>query len=210
MFLVEDIVVLVLQVEVMQTTQELEDTRLRNISSYVTTMGAEVIPGINVIELLVILQTLNLKGVHANQVAATNEPGQEIRPNYNSYAGSVTSSPNGAFFTKDQYYQILQLLSKPGGESGSESSVNIATAAADTGSFPTALSCNYGSRKRVIDNGVSHHITSNIDVLDKAKEASDYVTNKVHLPNGKAVSVSHIGNTRMFKDQSISNFPSPS
>ena len=62
MFLVEDIVVLVLQVEVRQTTQELEDTRLRNISSYVTTVGAEVIPRINVIELLVILQTSNLKG----------------------------------------------------------------------------------------------------------------------------------------------------
>ncbi|KAH0699136.1 hypothetical protein KY284_013351 [Solanum tuberosum] len=97
--------------------------------------------------------------VYANQATASEESG-----NNSCQSGAGAGSNSGAFFTSDQYQQILQLLTKSGRDKVGESSANIAT---------------------VVNAGASHHITSNVDLVDKATKTHAHTDNKVHLPNGK-------------------------
>ena len=53
----------------------------------------------------------------------------------------------------------------------------------------------------ILDSGATHHITSSLDSLDKANVSPAHTANKVHLPNGKDVTVSHIGSTCVLDNQ---------
>ncbi|KAH0709809.1 hypothetical protein KY290_011213 [Solanum tuberosum] len=119
--------------------------------------------------------------MYANQATASEECGHEVRVSNNSLLnqlGAGAGSNNGTFFTSDQYQHILQVLTKSGGDKVGESSANIATVAYAYSSL-IALSCSSScSSKWIIDTGASHHITSNMDIVDKAKKTPPHTDNK--------------------------------
>lgn len=94
-----------------------------------------------------------------------------------------------AFFTREQYQQILQLLSK-GNEEAPGSSSRLA---------PTcnliALMTNFVNRNWIIDTGASNYMTSRLDMLKLHCPIPNTNRNVVHLPNKEVVSVSHKGNS---------------
>lgn len=67
---------------------------------------------------------------------------------------------------------------------------------------PTLSYSNSFSSKWIIDTRAFHHITSNMNLIDKAKKTLLHTDNRVHLSNGKDVSVSHVGKSYVFTDKS--------
>ncbi|XP_075091953.1 uncharacterized protein LOC142172084 [Nicotiana tabacum] len=103
-----------------------------------------------------------------------------------------------AFFTKEQYQQILQLLSK-GNEEAPGSSSRLAATCTLT------LMTNFVNKKWIIDTGASNHTTSRIDMLNSHSSINKGNKNIVHLPNGEMVYVTHKGEATILKDHTISN-----
>jgi len=145
-------------------------------------------------------------GMYANQVDLPPNLGQETIGCSNKGKNISGAGPHtGAFFTSAQYQQILQLLSRPGDENTTvQPSANIATTD-DADLAPITLSCNYANKQWIIDTGASHHITSDLGLLDRVREVHAQGDSKVHLPNGKVAAVTHIGSTCVLANQSISN-----
>ncbi|KAK6794137.1 hypothetical protein RDI58_007590 [Solanum bulbocastanum] len=109
-------------------------------------------------------------GMYANQVDLHSNPGQENIGCSNKGNNNLGGSPlSGVVFTPAQYQQIIHLLSRSSGKNTtSEPSANIATTD-DSGSSPITMLCNYASRKWIVDTGASHHITSDLGILNKAR-----------------------------------------
>lgn len=111
--------------------------------------------------------------------------------------------PSGTFFTLDQYQQILQLLSMTKNTKRAESHVQVA--ATNTDSLFMTFCSGHRRGEWLVDIRATHHITSNLDVLDSSKRILDSDTIKVDLPNGKTVDIPHIGSAFVVQSQSISN-----
>lgn len=112
-----------------------------------------------------------------------------------------TKSTPIAFFTKNQYQQILQLLSKTC-EGGGEATTAKATSA---GSDLLALNFTCDNNAWIVDTGATNHMTSRLELLSKYDLVPTPHRSKVHLSTGNTVSVSHVGTSCVFDNQNISN-----
>ncbi|XP_015160116.1 uncharacterized protein [Solanum tuberosum] len=127
--------------------------------------------------------------MYVNQVDLHSNPGQENIGCSNKGNNSLGTCPlSGAVFTPAQYQQIIHLLSRSSCENTiAEPSANIAIT------------------DDSVDTGASHHITSDLGILNKTRDVPEQGESKVHLPNGKVASVTHIGSTCVLNKQPISN-----
>ncbi|KAH0650901.1 hypothetical protein KY289_032190 [Solanum tuberosum] len=107
---------------------------------------------------------------------------------------STTIQHPGALFTQDQYQQILQLLSRSGGETAAAPPARVASV--DAGIPLSTFLCACDAGEWIVDNGATHHITSQLNTLATSTEALANLDSRVHLPNGNTVSVSHIGGAK--------------
>lgn len=96
----------------------------------------------------------------------------------------------GHGFTKDEYKHILGLLNKGTQETHS----NI------TG-MSTCIMSNLFSEEWILDSGATHHITSK--TLLRRGYSNATKRDKVNLPTGDAVDISHIGNVPIFANEAV-------
>uniref|UniRef100_A0A3Q7IIM1 Reverse transcriptase Ty1/copia-type domain-containing protein n=1 Tax=Solanum lycopersicum TaxID=4081 RepID=A0A3Q7IIM1_SOLLC len=114
-------------------------------------------------------------GVFANQAEHVYSNDSEVRGSTTQSAGVTNAnSQSGAFFTPDQYKQILKMLTTHGHDSTAQSSVNVAAV-------------NDAGNRWIIDTGATHHITSKLQTLINAKQVHTHTDSSVHLPDGKEI-----------------------
>ncbi|XP_055824271.1 uncharacterized protein LOC129892727 [Solanum dulcamara] len=98
----------------------------------------------------------------ANQVTVAQSAGLS----HNGEPSAAYKSP-AAFFTKEQYQQIMQLLTK-GSDTGGEHSAKIAT----TSRVLSTLVSKYVNKEWIVDTGATNHMTSQLSSLDKCTSVS--------------------------------------
>ncbi|XP_019240254.1 PREDICTED: uncharacterized protein LOC109220255 [Nicotiana attenuata] len=160
-------------------------------------------------------------GQYANYVGNAEISGAErcnmtanMTPTLNGSSSSVTTQqmsqpapfqqmPHPApFFTHEQYQQIVQLLSR-GSSEGLDSPNKVVTVGILN--HVNAFMSQCVNSKWIVDTGASNHMTSSLDMLHTHRPLPNTEANKVHLPTGNVVSVSHTGCTSVLSNQEISN-----
>ena len=91
-------------------------------------------------------------------------------------------------FTNSEYHQILGLLNKDTHVTPSSSTGNTNATCLMSGVF--SIDC-------IVDSGVSHHVASNSHLMTQS-HISETKGDKVNLPTETSVTISHIGNARVF------------
>ncbi|XP_055810752.1 uncharacterized protein LOC129880647 [Solanum dulcamara] len=117
---------------------------------------------------------------YANQVETSQPAGNA--------AASLNSPSLEAFFTQDQYQQIMQILAKESENAGENSAK-----AAITDSTLSALVSKYVPMDWIVDTEATDHMIARLDVLDTVQIVPSSKMREVHLPIGNVVSVSHTG-----------------
>ncbi|XP_055831024.1 uncharacterized protein LOC129900086 [Solanum dulcamara] len=98
----------------------------------------------------------------ANQVTVAQSAGLS----HNEEPSAAYKSPS-AFFTKDQYQQIMQLLTK-GSDTGGDHSAKIAI----TGRVLSTLVSKYVNKEWIVDTGATNYMISQLSSLDKCTSVS--------------------------------------
>lgn len=88
-----------------------------------------------------------------------------------------------------------------GGEGGGEHSVKAATAC----SVFSALVSKYIAKDWIVDIGATHHMTSNLDMLEKIDTVPQSERRQVNLPTGGVVSVANVGTSIVMGGHTIEN-----
>lgn len=91
-------------------------------------------------------------------------------------------------FTPTQYNQIVQMLNKENANEG--------PAAANTAGTITTFNVSEILNRWIVDTGATHHMASDLAMLYTACEQQHQ---KVHLPNGTKVPITHIGSCRLLQ-----------
>ncbi|XP_060190455.1 uncharacterized protein LOC132619625 [Lycium barbarum] len=105
-------------------------------------------------------------------------------PDQTNIVGMQTQQGNVPF-TRDQYNQIVQMLSQGSFTSIGNASASVNVATASTTSNDVA--------------GASNHMASDLELLDKATITKSVCPHRVHLPNGKVTQVTHTGASTISK-----------
>nr|XP_016498339.1 PREDICTED: uncharacterized protein LOC107817075 [Nicotiana tabacum] len=129
----------------------------------------------------------------------SNYGSQSSEAQNNSLGSSTLSSP-AQFFTPEQYRQILQILNK--GKDVEPVANSTTTRITDnTHAFMSSLV----NHKWIIDTGASNHMVHSLNLLDSYKELSETDKNKVYLPTGEKVIITHTGICSFFRDKKVQN-----
>lgn len=146
----------------------------------------------------------------ANVVGSGSTDSNYVDGLFEPVAPSITATPPSSLpFTTEQCQQLLSLLNNQSAHpEGSTSSATTSAANlvhshnVSGGNCPPSSSSSSSSLIWIIDTGASNYMTNSISLFSSnIKKCQSHVS----LPNGKSVSVSHIGTIHLFHSLVLEN-----